>query len=75
MRLSFELGQSGTGEREGGEQSPFFMVILADDLVVVQVEAVAHAEPGMGKLKFNIYLFTAQGYSEDQNQNMLSKYS
>lgn len=29
-----------------GEHQPLFIIVLAEDLVVAQVESIAHAEPG-----------------------------
>ena len=43
--LSLDVGDGGRVERHVGEDESLFVVILAEDLVLAQAEAVAHAEP------------------------------
>jgi len=43
--LSLDVGDAGRVVRHVGEDESLFVVILAEDLVLTQVEAVAHAEP------------------------------
>ena len=43
--LSLDVGDAGRVVRHVGEDKSLFVVILAEDLVLAQVEAVAHAEP------------------------------
>ena len=43
--LSLNVGDAGRIVRHVGEDESLFVVILAEDLVLAQVESVAHAEP------------------------------
>ncbi len=45
-RLLLDLSQIGRVDGEIGEHHPLLVVVLAQDLVVAQEEAIAHAEPG-----------------------------
>ena len=48
--MSLDVGDAGRVVRHVGEDKSLFVVILAEDLVLAQVEAVAHAEPATRKL-------------------------
>jgi len=43
--LSLDVGDAGRVVRHVGEDESLFVVILTEDLVLAQVEAVADAEP------------------------------
>ena len=43
--MSLDVGDAGRVVRHVGEDESLFVVILAEDLVLAQVEAVADAEP------------------------------
>jgi len=43
--LSLDVGDAGRVVRHVGEDESLFVVILAKDLVLTQVKAVAHTEP------------------------------
>jgi hypothetical protein len=43
--LSLDVGDAGRVVRHVGEDQSLFVVILAEDLVLAKVEAVAHAKP------------------------------
>jgi len=43
--LSLDVGDTGRVVRHVGEDESLFVVILAEDLVLAQIESVAHAEP------------------------------
>ena len=43
--MSLDVGDAGRVVRHVGKDEPLFVVVLAEDLVLAQVEAVAHTEP------------------------------
>jgi hypothetical protein len=43
--LSLDVGEAGRVVRHVGENESFFVVVLAQDLVLTQVEAIADTEP------------------------------
>jgi len=43
--LSLDMGEAGRVVRHVGEHESLLVVVLAQDLVLAQVEAVAHTEP------------------------------
>jgi hypothetical protein len=47
--LSLNVGDAGRIVRHVGEDESLFVVILAEDLVLAQVEPVAHTEPATRK--------------------------
>jgi hypothetical protein len=43
--LSLDVGEAGRVVRHVGENESLFTVVFAQDLVLAQVEAIAHAKP------------------------------